>query len=230
VITLIQKDLRQTAWPMALAWLALFAPVLVWLSVVAAERSPFPGWEVSRSQVTSAMLLGTFASLIAASSITGVAFAKERRERTAELLRTLPVSNWKIVMSKAVVAAVVTAGPLAVGTAAFMLLAERDEFQAVWMPFDELWMVVSAWLLLFGLGWALSSVLKSEVLSTSMPIVVLIVLGAMISLRASTFERELVHSLFARYRAQSEFITVAGSIGLLSLIGGTVVSLRRKSP
>ena len=92
---------------------------------------------------------------------------------------------------------------------------------------------VSSWLLLFGLGWGLSSILRSEVLASAAPILVLIVGASTIALWVKPLPTPDTY----RWRAVSQeelslprFVVPVTMIGATGLIAGTVIALRRKSP
>src|SRR4051812_22408399 len=104
MMSLFYKDLRQSVWPALLALAFLVAPPLAWASFSLAEQTQRASWAEMRGELLGALIVGIGASLIAGSSIAGVAFAKERRERTAELMATLPIARWQVVMSKSIAA------------------------------------------------------------------------------------------------------------------------------
>jgi ABC-type transport system involved in multi-copper enzyme maturation permease subunit len=231
MLTLMAKDFRQTFWPALLAVLLLVAPSLAWLSGTAADGR-WPDRDRASIELIGLFLLGAVLSLAASSAITGVAFAKERRERTAELLATLPIPRWTVVTSKALTALIVVAVPFLVGMGASVLLAiKEDQFLGDRLASGltaGMFLIAAVWLTLFGLGWALSSLLRSEVLSAAAPILVVIVVSAMIVWSRPRPGMMAVQQEDALLVARG--IWAFGTLGITGLIAGTVIALKRRSP
>ena len=230
MITLMMKDLRQTFWPALLAVLLLITPALAWGSSVLTDSRGLSVRDVW-SELAACAAVGAVASLLASSSAAGVAFAKERRERTADLIATLPIERWKIVSSKGWAALLVALAPFAVGMVMYVVLNERA-WMSPWRH-DPLiamkWQAIAAgWLLLFGLGWGLSSVLRGEVLASAAPVLLLIILAAAI---ATWWQPQYGQMPFeaAERLVYTRMAWTFGLLGGVGLIGGTVVALRRKS-
>ncbi|HYD02538.1 MAG TPA: ABC transporter permease [Phycisphaerales bacterium] len=238
MLTLMYKDARQTFWPALLALLLLAAPPLAWGSYAfSQERHSSPRGDEIHNELMVLFCLGAVASLLAASSIAGVAFAKERRERTAEHTATLPIPRWKLVLSKFLVAMIITATPFVLGLAAVVIAATPDDIAGFWKGATSpsgAWtaaLVVSGWLTLFGLGWGLSSILRSDVISSSVPILLLIAIPAAVAL----WSRPVDRAVDGRWRSLEEaafprYVWPLASLGAVGLAAGTVVSLKRKSP
>lgn len=231
MITLIQKDLRQTFWPALLAVLLLIAPALAWGSSVLADSHRLAFQNIWR-ELASCAGIGAVASLLASSSASGVAFAKERRERTADLMATLPLPRWRAVVSKGAAALLVALVPCALGLAAslyFSIGAGASPWGRDSSLGDGFRAIIAGWLLLFGLGWGLSSVLRSEVLAAAAPVLVLVVLAASVATWWQPAYGEMPVMLAERL-VYARMTWAFGVVGAAGLIAGTVIALRRKSP
>jgi ABC-type transport system involved in multi-copper enzyme maturation permease subunit len=232
--TLILKDIRQTLWPLIFCWVVFFAPVTIFaIDYYTSNRQP-PAWGDMRNAIAGLFLYDGVATLLAASSITGVAFARERRERTMEFLTILPISRSKIVASKGLVALMLLAAPLLVGAALALALAGSTETARFW---KEMWTADNAvavvyvsmvYLALAGLGWLGSAILRTEVLASALPL--LIVLGTIAFLAfvvtnggrhtETEWSNDMIHAL----------LWTLGSMGIGGFFFGTVIALRRQSP
>lgn len=238
MMTLIAKDLRQSLWPMLLATVLLLAPPTAWLAFQLGDNQPMPRGVDLQRELTAVFWFGAVASLIASSSIAGVALAKERRERTADMLATLPIAREKVIFSKAFVAMLLTAVPFALGAAVAYLIAPpgiTEEVRAsVQTTGAGVWVLAAGfagWLTLFGLAWGLSSLLRSEVLASAVPLLVLIVVTSSIALwtqpRSPGFGE---HVRSREALVLPRFVYPLAAIGGLGLVAGTIIALRRKSP
>jgi ABC-type transport system involved in multi-copper enzyme maturation permease subunit len=162
----------------------------------------------------------------------GVAFAQERRERSAHFLAVLPVTRTPIVLSKCVVSifsqvAFLAANVLVLFIAATYLTAHYGETPDLkgLAPTAVLDFCITA--MLFGLGWMLSAMLESSSIATSISIGGTIVLNVLIAL---IVERRTA------INASSEHLTILACsltslpIGVTCFVYGTVYYLKRVEP
>ncbi|MFT3683783.1 MAG: ABC transporter permease [Phycisphaerales bacterium] len=231
MITLMMKDVRQSKWPLLLAFVVLATPTLVWV-ISALTDDHGMKFRNGMYELAGAAFMGAVASLIATSGFAGVAFAKERRERTAEMVATMPVERWKVVLSKGVVAVVLSLAPVMVGAVVMIVLtvlAGRASSEFGETMKGPAVLTGASWLLLLGLGWGLSSMLRSDVLVAAMPVLVLVIVG----LSILNWGRPPYGSMPNQAIEQLMFVRLSwvfGLIGVAGLATGMVVALRRKSP
>jgi ABC-type transport system involved in multi-copper enzyme maturation permease subunit len=162
----------------------------------------------------------------------GVAFAQERRERSAHFLAMLPVARRPIVLSKCVVSifsqvAFIAANVLVLFIAATYLTVvygERPDLKGL-APTAILDLCITA--MLFGSGWLLSAMLESSSIATSISIGGTIILNVLIAL--------IVQRRMAINGSSENFSILACSltslpIGVACFVYGTVYYLKRVEP
>lgn len=218
MIALIRKDLRLMRLPLVVSACLFVTPVII----AGIAWAFFPDSPVSgpqREGIAGLALVGAYLCTIGASLPSAVAFAGERRDRTAEFVATLPVSRLRIVMSKFIVSLAAAAWPwvLALGLAVPMI-NWTDQGLTEPVPW-----ALCASVALFGLGWLCSSLLESEVFSMAIAIVCVSILafGAWVladGARLTGHETRLL------------YFTLLPAVGIAGFLGGTVVALRRTSP
>ena len=173
MITLIRKDLRQMRLPFLMSAALFVAPAVIvtigWM-FYPDNNGPSGMWyEV----VASLALVGAYLCTIGAALPSAVAFAGERRDRTAEFVATLPVSRLRIVMSKVIVSLAAAAWPWMLALALAALVVDWKE-QGVAEPVP--WALCAS-VALFGLAWLCSSLMESEVFSAAISIVCVTILA-----------------------------------------------------
>ena len=231
-VRMLAKDLRQTMWPLLLAASVLLAPLLIGAIVAGTDGRPWPSARELRRDASELLIAGTAATVVAASAISGVAFAKERRERTIEMLYTLPVSRPAVVASKWLVVMIVTGAPIALGLVLSRLVAgsDGDAFYTDQQAMRPVYALAACWWMLLGLGWCLSSVLRSEVLSAAVPFLLTVALVGLLAIwqaneRLADYNGERSERLFI-----ARLVWSAASIGTAGFLAGTLLALFRRRP
>ena len=218
MITLIRKDLRQMRLPFLMSAALFVAPAVI--AAIAWMFYPDNGAHGTwREFVASFALMGAYLCTIGAALPSAVAFAGERRDRTAEFVATLPVSRLRIVMSKAIVSLAAAAWPwmLALGLAA-LVVDWKEQGVAEPVPW-----ALCASVALFGLAWLCSSLMESEVFSAAISIVCVTILafGAwVLTDRAKLTQHE----------TRLLYFTLLPAVGIGGFLAGTIIALRRVSP
>lgn len=240
ILSLIAKDIRQSMGGIIFGHVLLFAPVLIWFGVEASSQTPWPQRPDMTSAISGMFLAGVCVSVLATATLGGVSFAKERRERTMEHLVTLPIPRWKVVLSKALVALTLSLTPVIIG----LLLAVVAQGVPSWMDLADphfkvqrdtshtIMVVAASWVFLLGVSWLCSSLLRSEVLSTAVPILLLIATTVFLwLLPVRPDPNNLVTYMNVRENIVLErIITTNTTIGLIGMISGTAAALLRRSP
>jgi ABC-type transport system involved in multi-copper enzyme maturation permease subunit len=230
---LLWKDWRLVR-PLLVAALALYLTPALIVGVVSlfdpVGRPQFGGsWT---SLVASLCMAGSFAALLATPMYSAVMFARERRERTAELAATLPVSRARIVLSKAVVSIIAAAAPwvaLAAVAGALLLIGGREAARDFGASSDArealaFYLVpLGVCTMALGLGWFFSSFLRSETLAAGLAFIITIAVPATIALILNRLD--LAAQLGARPYSLTTF-----PLGLAAFAAGAIIALRRTSP
>jgi ABC-type transport system involved in multi-copper enzyme maturation permease subunit len=176
-------------------------------------------------------------SVVLAAAFGGLAFAAERRERTAEFLAMVPVSRAAVVLSKLVVAAVCMAVLIAVHVVVIAVTCRFASIAGIRLhgatPFEAGGMAAAFAVALFGFAWALSVFLHSPAIAAS----IAIALGIGLLFGGAAWAETLSDYLERRYGGRLTEETVltilssfAAGFGLLMLFASSVYYLRRVEP
>jgi ABC-type transport system involved in multi-copper enzyme maturation permease subunit len=176
-------------------------------------------------------------SVVLAAAFGGLAFAAERRERTAEFLAMVPVSRGAVVLSKLVVAAVCLAALIAVHLvviAGTYRLAEIAGIRLRGPTVAEAGGMAAAFAVaLLGFAWALSVFLHSPAIAAS----IAIALGIGLLFGGMAWAETFSDYLERRYGGrlpEDTLLTIlssfAAGFGLLMLFASSVYYLRRVEP
>jgi len=235
MMALLIKDWRLSA-PATVFWVLVF--VFIPSACLGVE---YFGWDsplpMPPENLANAMVIGAFAalgtSMLVVPAFGAIAFARERRDRSADFLASMPVGRGQVVLSKAITLGALNALPW-VGT---VLL-----FGVIWMIWGfstwSNWQDAQDWrgvmrtiaiiqFALVGYSWLLSTLLRSEVLAASMTI-----LTAVVATIAFGFYYERLASRALGGEAAALHTGAIGClcVGALGIIGGTAIALRRVSP
>ena len=158
----------------------------------------------------------------------GMAFAAERRERTADFLNLLPPSRGASALSKLLVAVLALAAAFAmhiwlmsVGARAYDI-PNGYNFTFSWDLQDAL-LWGAGLVMAFGVAWLLSSFLSSSAISAC--------IGGGCSLLAFIAMQYVAEGrLWREPRIEAWWAAIAVSCGLAGLVAGTVIYLRRVEP
>lgn len=184
-----------------------------------------------RQSLGQLMLAGLALASLTLPVVAATAQARERRERSGEFLRTMPIRRSRIVLSKAFV---VTGWTLALWLGGLAVAEAVRPPEPSWWQFrdgDSPWLLLlpALALSLTGSGWLLGSFMRSETIAASVCIggnIVLVVAYA-------TFSDRLFPSLSGPDRTRAVvtlLMAVLAAAGTLSVLAGTVIALRRTSP
>lgn len=230
MIALLVKDVRQSLAPLVFSVVLLVSPLLIYLAVQYISGMKPDFLRDCRAEIAAMIALGSVASVLAAAAFGGVAFAKERRERTAELLATAPVERWRVVASKLAVCVVLSSAPALVGVVAALLVGSNEGLNEVGrMRMGDVLgaaSIVAAWLFLLGLSWCFSSLLRSEVLAASAAILAAFGAGTLLVV---LMQRRVGVPPVDEITLMSAAIAIFGVPGALGLISGTWIALVRRS-
>lgn len=213
----------------------LIAAAVLYVSpfVIYAVGSLFGGYRLPESRFEffsgagQLLVLGLVASLLAAPAFSGVIFARERRDRTAEFASTLPIPRVRLVLSKAIVTLAVTILPWLLTLALLLLnsglggpsITDRDS-----APILSAYLIpVGITVMNVGLGWLLSASLRSETLASALAFFFTCL--------------TLITTMYAMDRLELKSNQLTWPYWLIPLVAGTLaagagtlVALRRPTP
>jgi ABC-type transport system involved in multi-copper enzyme maturation permease subunit len=238
MIALLRKDLRLNA-PVTIALLLTYItlPFLVFGALVASDGLQHTLKEsgVATSFVITAFV-GLGISLFILPAFGGIAFARERRERSADFLAAHPIPRRSVVVSKLIVTLALCSLPwllsvvIVVGVQRVLPRVDGSFVGPDGSEIREgvMWLLRLQAMLLGG-SWLLSSLLRSETVATTSTILGTIVLAIAFATYRSALERtgyvELAH---ARADVLATILTLA--IGLGGFLAGTLIAFKRTSP
>lgn len=236
-LTLVKKDLRMSV-PTMIGAIGLFLlPAMLYCASMMYEPKDLvvPAQDRIR-EFSFAAAMGPVSTLFVVPVFSGIAFARERRDRSGEFLGAMPVPRGLIVRSKFLVAASLCVLPWLVGAGIILVLrAFGDQHLLEFSMLEDTGDGLSIWgmaaeltLFLFGTGWLLSSILRSEVFASVIPLGLGLALLLLFPLIASRME-EIPRQDATRWVA-SMYFAVFVPVGVGSFIAGTMIALRRKSP
>ena len=236
MIALLIKDWRLNL-PATIAWIIVFVvmPVAMILSVVS-ERRYAISW--SSSELSDAALSGIVASLVISSIIIpafgATAFARERRDRSADFLSSFSIPRARVVASKVLTTLLLCVLPW-IGAAVLTVLAsiiwplhirwEVENFRHG--ASDVIRTVACVQLMLLGVSWMLSSILRSEFSAGASTVLFGLISLAMWGVVASRMSERGPEAGQLAYQIG---VVSAIAIGISGLIAGTIIALRRISP
>jgi ABC-type transport system involved in multi-copper enzyme maturation permease subunit len=178
--------------------------------------------------VASLLFFGCMAAVLATPMFPAVMFARERRERTAELAATMPIRRGHIVLSKAIVALGAAITPWAITTVLFTALyglsSGPPRFAEGLWDIGPLLVPIAMCVMGFGLGWLLSTLISSETYAAA---------GAWVASVATLATIVLVQyntPTPARALHVLPYVAIMVPIGVAAFAAGTAVALKRVSP
>jgi ABC-type transport system involved in multi-copper enzyme maturation permease subunit len=233
--TLIAKDWRLFRVPMIALIVCGLGAYLIATCVIVEDR-----WDGSNAEQHPAFEI-FFAAAVYAIGLTGflacafggVAIAAERSDRSCDFIGLLPVTRAQIILSKLLSSAMML-GIFAVihFVLAIVCLTQQWKLRAnPIVPADVPWGMAAEsallWLgcalCLFGVGWLFSTFLNSGPISACISIAVLVTAWCV-----AGYYVDISH--LREWQAEAIIIAVVSSIGLPSLVGGSIYYLRRIAP
>lgn len=233
---LIWKDLNQNRAVIVSGAVLFLVPLIIAESINLLDDSPYPR-DAYDLRVEAAMMCitGLGSASLALAGLGGASFAKERAERTAEFLGSLPVPRVLVVLSKLITTALLVALLWGIGLGLAALISPpMDPNNGAPRVFDfwmeartPLWFISLAGLSILGTAWLLSSFTRSSVISGGVAIALTIKIAIFIYLLADRIPSEMPAS---RTDFAEKWITISLlTLGLGGLAFGTLISLRRRS-
>jgi len=263
---MIAKDwalYRPARWGAALLFIMPIAIFFVGMSVDRDYRA-----KLTRSmfcvELSAAVIFGVGFTLLIMPVFGAMAFARERRDRSGEFLASFPQPRSRSVVSKAMVGLTLCALPWVIGLNLALVLQKSASSDEDVQPFIvvsrgdiTITFLLQMTIFLFGMGWFWSSLLRSEVLATVIPLVVAVFLFMVVPMPPPTGSTEVVEVQLSQvgptivrqgvtdHRA-SLAITQPGSwsywwnfyamkqilpaSGIISFCAGSLIALRRRTP
>lgn len=176
------------------------------------------------------MIAGLLLACSTLPALAATALARERRERSGDFLRTLPIARSKIVLSKALIVLGCTLLLVVIALVAAELI--RPAMPNFWPGpsyYAEFLIIPAMMIALIGLGWGLGSIMRSDTIAAAISLGVVITFFVGIWMSAGRFYGDL--GTEAQERAAFTMIAWAYAItGLIGIIAGTVIAIRRTSP
>lgn len=230
---LLWKDWRLVRPLLLAAMILYFLPMLiggVWILMPSTSSRPI-GVVDWLDTIAGGFMVGLIVSSLAAPIFGAVMFARERRERTADLVGTMPTARHRVVISKAIMLACLFAAPWAItllGGGAFEWFAIEKAGQSLsavlqsgWPPFMTVFAIQA---LAIGSGWLFSTLMDSETIAAGLSYLLSVLTPAAVLVVWSKQHPES-HSV-----PMGLFCGVCGAVGAVCLVAGAVVALRRRSP
>lgn len=236
MLSLLIKDLRLCTPALIASAIALILPpIAMFLGRLLGDGLPYAVHPNDvfqfRKDLANFVVLGMGLAGFTLPVVAAVALARERRDRSGEFLRTLPIPRGSILISKIIVGALWILALGAVAITLIELIRPGDDgfwvFQGA--PLGEVLIVPSFFVGMIGAAWCLASFLRSEVIAAAIAIGASLALFVLLfSLRNSVF-----HWGYNALQANA-FLTLISAIFLIIAItgfaSGCLISLRRRSP
>jgi ABC-type transport system involved in multi-copper enzyme maturation permease subunit len=228
---LLAKDWRVNRTAVIGSIVLVSAPYfIVTIGVTFARKELRPG-DVG-SAALSAANVALWLTAILAAVFGGVAFAHERRERSALFLAMMPTTRANIVASKLIIAL----SCLTVLWLVNVFVVATTALTRNWSLTNGDWfyilMPTTAGVMMFGVAWLLSSFLTSPTVAASIAMGVTIgfiyLVGVIVYLVAPEANPRIARN--ADFLAEMIFAMAPAFVGIISCIAGTIYYLRRIEP
>lgn len=242
---LLIKDFRLVRGFVLLAVGMMFVPVVFGVGArLTAGRPNLPaevwpsegraGWLANLwDDLPELVLIGTGIAMVIVPAIWGVLGARERRDRSGDLLFTLPVARWRVVVSKMLVGVVVWVGLIGLGVALQYAIhivrpGWREPFFQNQSSAESLKPFILSFLSI-GVGWLLGVSVRSDGVAGIGAIAGTIFLVVAIASSISAMMDRGWNYVEPRKVEDLVFITML-VFGVVTFVAGTVVALRRRTP
>jgi ABC-type transport system involved in multi-copper enzyme maturation permease subunit len=226
MMALIKKDLRVNAVPLiGNLLMILLADVLIIGSFLTSRVYPGQAAYARAQMLAVCGFLGVNITVVLGAVYGGIAFAHERAERSAEFLAMLPVPRRSIVVSKIIVALSCMLTIIATNFLIYLLAVLISPRSSEQLEPDFLTAYIGTAIMLFGMAWGSSALLKSSSISASIAI-------------GSTFLLWMALISFVEFateRSMGDGERVLGGLlcavsGGVAFAAGTAIYLRRVQP
>jgi ABC-type transport system involved in multi-copper enzyme maturation permease subunit len=239
MLALLRKEWRQSRLPVVGGVVLMLAFYAIALSTQLFNNHPgAQTFDAYLGVLGAGAAYGMMLVAFMASVFGGVAFAVERRDRTAEFVAMLPVSRVAIAVSKLLTSAACLAGMFAANLLVLSMCVAGSATEAgfdshAWSDAVRFYgSLPPAAAMTFGVAWLVSSVLESPTISA---ITSLVVTGATAVLGATLF-RSYWHGRWApnddaALRTGMMLLQIIGwGTGLICVAAGTLIYRRRVKP
>ena len=161
--TLLKKDLHLNRVVWMITALLVLLPYAAGSVILLVDYSPdWPDADTWSGMLRSMATISLVLSQFALACIGGNSIACERQDRSAEFLVYMPVSRTQILLSKFVVALLITSGIWIVNLFVLQIVAPRlSSDPTSYVSVSSLWNVASTGLVLFGGSWFFSVLAKN---------------------------------------------------------------------
>lgn len=222
--TLLAKDWRINRIVWLITILLVVLPYVTASSMIIIEYSPdFPGADAWSGLLRSVATISLVLSQAALAFIGGNSIACERQDRSAEFLVYLPISRYRILLSKFVVALLIVVGIWIVNLIVLKIVAPRLSGEPTsYMSVRSLWNVAGAGIVLFGGSWFFSVLVRNTTAAAvSGAIAPAMIFGFYMLLRLYTgFPEKVDLWIFPTFTI----------VGVLLFLAGCSIYLRRCEP
>lgn len=217
---LIWKDYRMNRALLVVAAAIVAGPYLIGVLVQFKDAQAVGRWG---GTVAASALAAMATSLLVISLMAANAFSQERADRSAEFLAQLPPSRWSILLSKFILALTVSLVMWAVNLMMGLIVAPRlGGFEP---PLDDaVASLLPTSVLLFGAGWAASTVMSSPVGAWGVSAAAPMALGGII------LSVWYVFDIPADGRIQPIYGAACIVLGVTALIASSIMYVRRVTP
>jgi len=172
------------------------------------------------------LLLGVFMLVLTNTAIASVAASRERRERSAEFLGAMPVSRGMVVASRFLAMMIGVVGCLVVGCALGSLVSSRETVRDASQGF---WGVAAVMTSMVGFAWLVGSLVRSEVIATAGALGITVAVALTSESAIDWMNKQQPVRVPTAGSEQTTLVVLAVG-GVLALVVGVVVAMRRKTP
>jgi ABC-type transport system involved in multi-copper enzyme maturation permease subunit len=228
--TLLWKDLKLQRMVLVASVIFYLLPAVVALVMWAAgnlepDVSKSVVWAF-RDIVGNSFTIGVFMLVLTNTALASVAAARERRERSAEFLGAMPVPRGMVVASRLLAMLINVVGCYVVGFAASWLVVPAKDVND--NASDAFWAVLAVMTSMVGFAWLVGSVARSEVIATAGALGITVVIALTSESAIEWLNKQQVRVPTAGSEKVTLVVLAVG--GVLALVVGVVVALRRKTP
>ncbi len=240
LMALLAKDWRVVKPVVILGFLFMLAPTVIqtgvnaWRTVASSDSlSVTARYDEMREWFLAAVMIGFLVWCAICPALGGVMFARERRDRSAELLELLPITRGMRLLSKVIVTVSALVVAVVVTTQLWHLGASMWSSPSGYDPRD-LWELmrplIGFMIVMVGLSWLLSSILRSEILATAVTfgaVCLTAMLMGMLPGPANTQNwYDWINNWFPVHGLA--LAVLLATIGLLAFIAGCIITIRRR--
>jgi ABC-type transport system involved in multi-copper enzyme maturation permease subunit len=229
--TLLWKDLKLQRMVLVASVIFYLLPAVVALAMWAAgnlepDVSKSVVWAF-RDIVGNSFTIGVFMLVLTNTALASVAAARERRERSAEFLGAMPVPRGMVVASRFLAMLIGVVGCYVVGFAASWLVVPAKDVND--NTSDAFWAVLAVMTSMVGFAWLVGSLVRSEVIATAGALGITVAV-ALTSESAIDWMNKQQPMRVPTAGSEKVTLVVLAVGGVLALVVGVVVALRRKTP